>query len=297
MIEGKDTENNHLFDNRSELKEVKTSMRKHSLLLVSSIVSFLLLSVGGCGNADGNLDFKAVIEEAKDASSLTTSYSYVENQKVIIEATATEPGKSFEKTDEFNTQYRFVSPHRVWDKIEVKSSWAEEPVGDRISESVTIDNTHYSRSYQNGRHTEWKKEEWPRKSQGVLAPSSAFWFEIDSITEVNQLPAVELNGVECLHFEGNVDIEKYIAKVMPLHNLQETDAYIQWLGNSDISIEVWIGENDRLIRQIKMEERNPFTGPDREELSRSPNTKALYNSEPVTVFDDYDQPIQIEAPM
>lgn len=57
-----------------------------------------------------------------------------------------------------------------------------------------------------------------------------------------------MNGVLCLHYTGTVDMDSYIDKLPDYLYMDESDR--QWLRYMERTVELWVGEDDCLIREV-----------------------------------------------
>jgi len=120
---------------------------------------------------------------------------------------------------------------------------------------------------------------------------------LDELTDLETLPEEMIDGVRCLHYLGKLDMEKRIEETR--HNIQEfnassdthvvTDAQMEemfeQMRSIDVTHEIWIGEDDYLIRQVKTEQRGPADkgGP----ISVSMTMR----------YSGFNQPVTIEPPL
>ncbi|GAG36797.1 unnamed protein product, partial [marine sediment metagenome] len=77
--------------------------------------------------------------------------------------------------------------------------------------------------------------------------------------------------------------------------LYPDELHRQWLGYSDTTVELWIGEEDYLIRKYQADERNPY--PSMSELSPPAGSESRHVATEVAEFYDYNEPVDIEPPL
>ncbi len=120
---------------------------------------------------------------------------------------------------------------------------------------------------------------------------------MNSLTDIQKLPDEKIEDTRCLHYKGRVDMEKQIAETK--RSMQETrdkygadhpsdeeiDANLASMRDINIEIELWIGQNDDILRQMKILQQVP--GPEGQTLTS------------IKIFKYYDvnTPITIEPPL
>jgi hypothetical protein len=121
---------------------------------------------------------------------------------------------------------------------------------------------------------------------------------LDKLTDIQSLSDELIDGVSCLHYLGRWDVEKQIAETK--RSLMEyydeigiepdeegIDEELEILRSIEMEIELWIGRDDYLIRQMNMNGKFPD---DDEGL------KFVIISMTMKYY-DLNQPITIEAPL
>jgi len=145
-------------------------------------------------------------------------------------------------------------------------------------ETVTIGDKAYTTNPQTG---EW--EVTPGSAMGLPGPTDiAGLTDNSSVEGVSVIGETTLNGTQVLHLQGKPPKDLF------------GDA------EGDINTELWIGLEDSLIRQIKIEgdipldslDIAPFGAPLGEGLSGGTATILL-----TVTFSNYNEPIEIEAPI
>ncbi len=121
---------------------------------------------------------------------------------------------------------------------------------------------------------------------------------LDELTAVEKLPEEEIEGIRCLHYIGRLDIEKRIEELkrniqksstesdIPVMSDEQMEEVFEGMRSIDISYELWIGKDDYLLRQMKVEQTGP-SGDDGEDMFVSM----------VMRYSDFNQPIVIEPPL
>lgn len=115
---------------------------------------------------------------------------------------------------------------------------------------------------------------------------------LDSLTKVEKLPDERIAGTNCLHLRGEVDLQRRAEKAKA--GLDPTDSrYEEMVRSIDEQVasgekeevEVWIGKEDYLIRQVKHEGQSPSG-------DGSMDTFSV-----VVKYYDFNKPIVIEPPL
>jgi len=113
---------------------------------------------------------------------------------------------------------------------------------------------------------------------------------LDTLTDLEKLPDEKIKGVDCLHYWGRVDIDRMVEEQMA--NLDPAQpGYEQMLEAMEqarqmkIEIELWIGEDDYLTRQMKHDMQVP-----------SEDAGQWNTSSSLVKYYDFNEPIQIEPP-
>ena len=121
---------------------------------------------------------------------------------------------------------------------------------------------------------------------------------LGNLTDIQALPDEAIENVNCLHYLGKWDVEKQIAEtkrsLMEYYDEvgiepdeEEIDKQLEKMHSIEMKIELWIGRDDYLIRQLKMNEKLPD---DDEGLGFSIISVTMK-------YYDLNQPVNIEAPL
>ncbi|MDD4987150.1 MAG: zf-HC2 domain-containing protein, partial [Dehalococcoidales bacterium] len=133
-----------------------------------------------------------------------------------------------------------------------------------------------------------------RSASSMLSKESTLKL-IDSLTDIRTLPDERIKGVDSYHYKGRYDTEKMIerekARLAEMQSRMDADDYekmMEGLENSlnvNTEIELWIGKNDNLIRQMIQTTQYPDGDG---QLQTTSTTMAFY---------DFNEPIIIEPPL
>jgi len=117
---------------------------------------------------------------------------------------------------------------------------------------------------------------------------------IDSLTGIQTLPEEKIKGVESYHYRGRYDMEKQLvaekARLAEMESRMDADDYermMEGLENSlniNMEIELWIGKDDNLIRQMVQTTQYPG------------DEGKLQTTSTMMTFYDFNEPIIIEPP-
>lgn len=91
---------------------------------------------------------------------------------------------------------------------------------------------------------------------------------LDQLTDIQSLSDETIDGVSCLHYLGKWDVEKQIAEtkrswieaqaeVGIVPDEEEIDEQLEYLRLTELEIELWIGRDDYLLRQIQVNGKSP----------------------------------------
>jgi hypothetical protein len=118
---------------------------------------------------------------------------------------------------------------------------------------------------------------------------------LDMLADIRELPEETLNGASCLHYLGAYDYAKDIRQQqderinigLPPLSVKELEQRVKEYRSKsgERNIEVWIGKDDYLLRQIKMD------------TQRTSETGKIVSSRGTYRFFDFNQTITIEDPL
>jgi len=213
---------------------------------IVGVVILLMTPVAGCSK---ELTSREIVAKACDTTSKVESY------RVMVSTIGTIEGQ----TSETFSETEFVRPDRWHTKITTDGSWHE---------FINIGERQYSRDSD---RMQWRLCNVPL--QGEDGATSTGWCAAyveemfqrpDLLVDLEKLSDEEIDGVECFRYRGKVDVDP------------------EW----KTDVELWIGKDDYLIRQIKS---------DMESTSRPGEEKWVASS--LRKFYDFNQPIEIEPPV
>jgi len=108
----------------------------------------------------------------------------------------------------------------------------------------------------------------------------------------------EVDSVDCFHYKGSIDtdaqVDKEIAKLDPSQpGYEERIKLLELERRWQFTLEFWIDKEDHLLRQLKQYQDMVFIEHIGEDTEREEHTNAVIAYR----FFDFNQPIQIEAPI
>lgn len=208
---------------------------------------------------------QSVMAKAYAATSNLQSYRMFSSIKSTLE------GKTLEAT--FETE--FVAPDRHRGKATTNGDWVE---------FIIIGDKQYIRDSDPSRTTSVGVS-----SSSILSKEDTLKI-IDSLTDLEKLPDEKIDGVDCIHYRGMVDVDRVIeeqkAKLDPRQpHYEEMLKGLEDMRNMKTEVELWIGKEDYLIRQMKHDMQVP-----------SEDTGKLDTSSSLVKYYDFNEPIVIEPP-
>jgi hypothetical protein len=118
---------------------------------------------------------------------------------------------------------------------------------------------------------------------------------LDSLTDLQRLPDEKIEGVNSFHYKGRFDTEKMIekekARLAGMQSRMAPDDYQEMMKglenslNVKTEVELWIGKDDSLIRQII-------------QVTQAPDSEGQLHTSSMTFrYYNFNQPITIEPPL
>jgi len=165
--------------------------------------------------------------------------------------------------------------------------------GNGTEESIRIGNTDY---LLDAAGNNWQVRQWP-ESMSFRNLAVGLAEVLDSLVGLVEMVDEEIDGVDCFHYKGSVDMkargEEEKAKLDPSQpdyedRMRALEIYDQWQLHS----EFWVGKADFLLRQLKQHQEVVFVKDAGEDTER----EEYYSTMATFRFFDINQPIQIEPP-
>lgn len=235
-------------------------MKKLVVLCVLAITALLLVNVmAGCQQASG------IIAKAHAATMDLQSYRTTSSISSTFEG----------QTSELTYETEFVAPDRYRGKATTNGDWVE---------FIIIGDKKYIRDSDPSCTT----------SVGVVGSSLSEEDTLellDSLTDLEELPGENIDGVDCLRYWGRVDIDRMVdewkAELDPAQpGYEERLKVMERQRQMKTEVELWIGKDDYLIRQMKYEMQVPSEVVGQWDTSSS-----------MMKYYDFNEPITIEPPL
>ncbi len=223
--------------------------------IVVILVALLVLQPWGAF-----LGSRGIIAKAYAATTELQSYRMFSSIKSTLEG----------KTSEATFETEFVAPDHHRGKATMNGDWVEFII---IGDKQYIRDSDPSRTTSGG-----------VSSSSILSKEDTLKI-IDSLTDLEKLPDEKIEGVDCIHYWGMVDVDRVIeeqkAKLDPRQpHYQEMLKGLENMRGMKVQVELWIGKEDYLIRQLRQDMEVPLEGTSR-----------------VTVkYYDFNEPITIGPP-
>jgi hypothetical protein len=253
-------------------------MNIQKCLLISTAI-LLVTPIIGCARGPS---LEEVMAKAYAATEELQSYR-VESR--LAQSKEVAMGLSSEATFEMEV----VAPDRCHLTIHLGGDWGED-------EFITIGEKQYSRHYRDSKWSQWGLSPHPTNGYGIYvsAPRQTLLL-LHSLTDLKELQDAKVEGVDCLHYQGRVDMDKVVeegkTKLDPsmsgYENIAENLEYQRQL---KIEVEIWIGKEDYLIRQMKEDLQWQPVGAARKVH------KQIITISSLTRYYDFNTPIEIEPP-
>lgn len=262
-------------------------------VLLCPILLLSLLLLVGCYSPPPNPDDYGFI--LKEIRSFSKQWENVDSYRYQIVGTTNSTitdglGITRAHAIEWEDEGAYASPDRLAHTHTLRvheEGWSEWST--RTLESVCIGSKWYEREVGG---IQWVvRDDSPFSKGWLLSVDESLLSYIDSLeVGTTRLPNETIRGTDCLHYKGKVNMDAYVDELPDY--LYSSERFRQWLRHMDRTVELWIGEGDRLIRKCQMDERHPYGA-----LDITPwDSKPEYVGIVVTEFYDYNQSIEIELP-
>jgi len=228
--------------------------------LVAILVALLVLQPWSV-----SLGPRSVMAKAYAATTELQSYRMFSSIKSTLEG----------KTSEATFETEFVAPDRHRGKATMNGDWVE---------FIIIGDKQYIRDSDPSRTTSVGVS-----SSSILSKEDTLEL-LDILTDLEKLPDEKIDSTVCLHCRGRVDMERQIEEIKAgLAPSDPNDARlleeVEQLRNVKIEVELWIGKDDYLIRQMEKDMQVPS-----EDTGQWDTSSAMWK------FYDFNEPITIEPP-
>jgi hypothetical protein len=235
--------------------------------------------------------------------SLHLSGAFISLESVIASAQATEASvDSFRARSSFSSKWPGVS----WMDVSVGeadyagprlyrvlSRSAENYHPQLLTELIVIGDRVYGRQIPDTGGPTGEYKTWLEYAvQGLphaSIPSGEYTASLlKSLIDVRRMPAETIDGTDCLHYSGKIDMEKFIEELVATYTSRGLDPEPAGKIYSDreIEVEVWFGKEDYLVRQVKQATRR--ISDESYEGNATRSTEKYF---------DFNQPVTVEPPL
>jgi len=231
-------------------------MNLYKYFIIGMLI-LVVMPVVGCSNSSLDLEAELVtlqktcaVSEEVRSYCMEGSFTYIEEGK----------------TSESTLEMEFVAPDRYHSQGYMDGQWEE---------SIIIGDKVYSRDSDNDKWQEVEVSPNVLKARKLSLETSIPSAEktlqlLDSLTDLEKLPDELVDGVDCLHCRGRVDmdreVEKRKAEMRTALNpsdpgyqekLESQELMLEWQRKWKIEYELWISREDCLVRQQKYDMQIP----------------------------------------
>lgn len=164
---------------------------------------------------------------------------------------------------------------------------------DRFRAKINIETGHWCEVIKIGDKSYLRtsdEEEWGGEKSDVMCvvlPIAEVLEPLDSLIDLEQLPDEGIDGLDCLHYRGKVDMDSLLEKTAMAY--QQTQEFLEVMRRTGMSVELWVGKDDYLIRQMITTIRSP-------ESEAGTGEEKWTTQTTIMRFYDFNKSITIEAP-
>ena len=261
---------------------LEMDIRRHFIIAMAVLLTMLVV---GCSE---ELSPREAV--SKGCATTNTVKSY---RVLMVETVSTREGEILETT----VETEFASPDRWHVKIARDGSWRE---------FINIGHKQYVRDSD---RMQWRLCSMSLHSEGGEVSEGPCLEIVEEIFQrpelligLEKLPDEEIDGVQCIHYRGKLDvdsiIEEYEARLetqldpsSPEYQkaLKRLEQQERW----ETVIELWIGKDDYLIRQKKSDTLMPAIEPGTGEAEE----EKYYARGSLEKYYDFHEPIKIKPPV
>ena len=262
--------------------------------LITGMFILLTMPIVACNDSSNTgLGLEAELEALRQNCAITKEVQSYRMEGALAYA-------EDDQTVESTLEVEFVAPESYHAKTYKDEGWEE---------TIIIGPKVYSRDSDDDNWREVKLSpnvlEAQKLSLKASIPSAETTLKLlDSLTDLEKLPDEKIDGVDCLHLKGRVDmdqqVEEQIAEAEAKLDLSKPEYRERfeaqkwmwdWQRRWEVNYELWISREECFIRQQKYETQMPVMESPEEEKIRGEikNTMWLH-------YYDINKPIKIETP-
>jgi hypothetical protein len=123
----------------------------------------------------------------------------------------------------------------------------------------------------------------------VMLPMAEVLESLELLIDLERLADEEIDNVQCLHYRGRMDMDALVEKEKAEMGSQLPTELLQLMRRGSMQVELWVGKDDYLIRQMKRLDHMP-------EWEAGTAEEKWMRQSTVLRFYDFNEPISIEPP-
>ena len=177
-----------------------------------------------------------------------------------------------------------------------ETTWEGEVAApDRSRVKITTETGTWCEATRIGEQTYVRASDMPESGAAVsevacvMLPITEALEPLDLLIDLEQLPAEEIDHVQCLHYRGRVDMDAFVEKEKAGKGPQLPPELLELMRRGSMEVELWVGKDDYLIRQMKRLDHMP-------EWEAGTAEEKWMRQSTVLRFYDFNEPIAIEPP-
>jgi hypothetical protein len=178
----------------------------------------------------------------------------------------------------------------------LETTWdGESAAPDRSRVKITTETGMWCEATRIGEQSYVRASDMPESGAAVgevacvMLPITEVLEPLNLLIDLEQLPDEEIDNVQCLHYRGRVDMDALVEKEKAEMGSQLPTELLELMRSGSIQIELWVGKDDYLIRQMKRLDRMP-------EWEAGTAEEGWIRQSTVIRFYDFNEPISIEPP-
>jgi hypothetical protein len=177
-----------------------------------------------------------------------------------------------------------------------ETTWEGEVAApDRSRVKITTETGTWCEATRIGEQTYVRASDMPesgaavREVACVMLPITEVLEPLDLLIDLEQLPDEKIDNVQCLHYRGRMDMDAFVQREEAGTGSQLPPELWELMRRGSMEVELWVGKDDYLIRQMKRLDHMPEWEAGTAEASWIRQTTVIR-------FYDFNEPISIEPP-
>jgi hypothetical protein len=176
-----------------------------------------------------------------------------------------------------------------------ETTWEGEVAApDRSRVKITTETGTWCEATRIGEQTYVRASDMPESGAAVsevacvMLPIAEALEPLDLLIDLEQLPDEEIDNVQCLHYRGKIDMDAFVKREAKMGS-QLPPELLELMRRGSMEVELWVGKDDYLIRQMKRLDHMP-------EWEAGTADEKWMRQSTVERFYDFNEPISIEPP-